>query len=314
MQALTAVWAQGQQEKCKRITVKKHITYTVVAIASLVGAALVAYSMQSSPETPAPLPIAQKNHAEPPLSIGKSADYLVAHSKIDPSVVIPSNGRAYSISRTQSLPEGDPRAYVQSLLARSEAGDARATYDIYIAVSQCKSTLEAPSLSLLQAYRAQGAEQQYKESLAQNLEKCEGLVSDPQLSDTPWLKRAADQGSIEAKIMYSIDTESVIGERSEYLSQPERLIEYRADAMNNLKSAASTGSVDALMALGRAYETGILTDKSPTQSLAYYQAAYSAAPNPYLQDMLARDSKKLSYREVESAKILSEKIIEGCCR
>ena len=113
--------------------------------------------------------------------------------------------------------------------------------------------------------------------------------------------------------MYAVDPESILGKRADYLSNPERLVAYREEAMNHLQSAASTGSVDAVMALGHAYEAGILTDKSPSKALAYYKAVYSLAPNQDLNQILFRQEKQLSNKEVEYAKKLSERILEECC-
>jgi hypothetical protein len=294
---------------------KRNTTFAFLAIGLLAAFGIAIFSKRptSGPALQTPFPLEQPEASKTPAP-EENVDSLVSHGKLDPAVVIPTRGRAYSISRTQSLPEGDALEYVQSLLQKSGAGDATATYAIYLAVSQCKSTLNAPSLSLAQIYREQGIEEQYKNSIENYLIKCEALISDPALSDEPWLKRAADQGSIEAKIMFAIDSGSVLGQRSNYLANPERLIEYRAEAIHNLQSAASTGSVDALMALGNAYEKGILTDKSTPTSLAYYKAVYSISPNSALQELIARESKNLSNRENDAAEKLSIQIVDNCCR
>lgn len=296
---------------------KRNIIYAGLITASLAVLAALTISIHSARPISNPAPqenISRKENGIPSSqNLQRDIGSLVSRAKIDPEVVIQNRGRAYSISRMQSLPDGDALTHVQSLLQKSKAGDATATYAIYLTVNQCKSALDPPSLSLLQAYRTQGIEKQFKDSLEKNLIKCESLMSTPGLSDEPWLKRAADQGSIEAKIMFAIDSTSILGNRSDYLSHPERLIEYRTEAMQNLQYAASTGSVDALMALGNAYETGILTEKSPSQSLAYYKAAYSLAPNAGLQELLSRESKSLSLREVEIANKLSNQIINNCC-
>ncbi|HGM7308402.1 TPA: hypothetical protein ACKP7U_001026 [Stenotrophomonas maltophilia] len=294
---------------------RRSAAYVGTAIALLAAAAVATYSMQPTNNL-APQPTSLKNaelehsSASP---VREDLSHLVSRAKIDPKVVIPNRGHAYSISRTQSPPQGDALKYVQSLLQRSRAGDATATYDIYLAVNQCKSALDTPPLSLLQIYRSQGIEEQYKRSLEKNLASCEALLSDPELSYEPWLKRAADQGSIEAKIMFAMDSKSILGNRSDYLSHPERLTNYRIEAMQNLQYAASTGSVDALMALGNAFDNGILTEKSPSQSLAYFKSAYSLAPNPSLQELISRESKSLSSREVEIANRLSIQITNNCC-
>lgn len=247
-------------------------------------------------------------------SSSQDVSAMAATAKIDPKVVVPATGRAFTISRNQDLPVADPLAYVRSLLARSEAGDAAATYEIYMVVSQCNATLEVPSPALLEAYQKMGSGEQYLESLERNLNRCESLTADQAISQGPWLRTAAEQGSVEAKIMFSIDSKSVIGDRSEQLSNPEMLIEYREEAMRNLREAASIGSVDALMSLGGVYDSGVLTEASPVQSLAYYKAVYALAPDPNLQELLVRKARDLSAQEVHSASDQSENILRACCR
>ncbi|WP_435028708.1 hypothetical protein [Xanthomonas cucurbitae] len=244
----------------------------------------------------------------------KYATSLVADKKVDGRFIKPIGGRAFSIVRNEQRPPGDALSYVRSLVDRSRAGDAAATYAIYMAVSQCKATLQPPSPGLLDVYRKAGAESNYLKSLETNFEECKGLTEQADLLDEPWLEKAAEQGSIEAMVLYSIDSASVIGPATDYLSHPEKLVEYRSKAMGYLDKAASTGSVDALMALGRAYDAGVLAQKSPVKSYAYYKALGMVEPNADLNSLLERSRSTLKPDQLSQANRLADQIVGSCCR
>ncbi|MDV2453666.1 hypothetical protein [Xanthomonas hortorum] len=238
---------------------------------------------------------------------------LIAEKKIEGSVLRLVRGRAFSIVRNEQRPDGDALNYVRSLLEKSKAGDASATYEIYIAVSQCNATLQPPAQGVLDAYREVGAEVNYLKSIDKRFQECKSLTEDFDLMRTPWLDLAAQQGSIEAMVMYASDPDSVIGSPSEYLSHADRLVDYRKKAVGYLQQAAGMGSVDALMALGRAYDSGIITEKSAIKSYAYYKALESVQPNTDLQAVLEVSRKSLNQAQVSQADRLAGEIVNSCC-
>ena len=249
-----------------------------------------------------------------PLPVPRDKAAALSATKIDPTVVVPAAGHAFSIVRQQRLPDTDPLDHVRSLLGRSQAGDAAATYEIYLVVSQCNATLEVPDPGLLQVYRKAGAEKSYLESLETNFDRCQSLTAEQALSAQPWLARAAGQGSVEAKIMFAIDSKSIIGDRSGYLAHAEQLVQYRQDAMRHLHEAASLGSVDALMHLATSYDAGVLTAPSQMQSLAYYKAVNAVQPNANLQTLIDRKTQGMSAQDVQRASGEAERILAACCR
>ncbi|KAB0529389.1 tetratricopeptide repeat protein [Xanthomonas cissicola] len=239
---------------------------------------------------------------------------LVAANKVDAKFIKPIGSKTFSIVRNEQRPKGDALNYVNSLLEKSKAGDASATYSIYLAVAQCNATLQPPSQAVLDGYRKIGAEKSYLSTLEENFEECKSLTEHSDLMKAAWLQKAAEQGSIEAMIVYATDPDSVIGSPADYLSHPERLVEYRKKSINYLNQAASMGSVDALMALARVYDNGILADKSPVKSYAYYKALQVVQPDIDLRSTLIRSQSQLSSNQLSQANQMANEIVGSCCK
>ncbi|MCC8532431.1 sel1 repeat family protein [Xanthomonas phaseoli] len=249
-----------------------------------------------------------------PVVATQHASSLVAANKVEGKFVKPIGNKAFLIVRNEQRPKGDVLNYVNSLLEKSKAGDASATYSIYLAVAQCNASLQPPSQAVLDGYRKIGAEKSYLNTLEENFEECKNLTEHSDLMNVAWLQKAAEQGSIEAMIVYATDPDSVIGPPSEYLSHPEQLVEYRKKSINYLNEAASTGSVDALMALARAYENGIMADKSPVKSYAYYKAVQAVQADIDLRPTLIRSQRQLSSNQLSQANQMASQIVDSCCK
>ncbi len=238
----------------------------------------------------------------------------VPFTVIDRSVVTPVGERAFVINRLSSgRPAGDVLSYVRSLKVKSDQGDAVATYSIFLAVQECKDALDAKSMNALEAMKKAGVGREYLAGIERNLNDCAALASDSGYYETAWLQKAAQQGSIEARLYYAASPESVIGPQRDYLKNSDLASEWKANSLSYLQSASRLGSVDALLSLGNAYSAGIITPADPVMSFAYYNAANQVFPNAQSSQLVAQLQIKLTAAQQQSARQISQEIIKNCC-
>lgn len=224
--------------------------------------------------------------------------------QLDPKTTILLGNGAFRISRSGPLrPAGDALTYVRSLEDASKRGDAVATYKVFLATLDCANTLK----------RTPPADVENGD-IAQSLAECEGLLSDEDVAKTDWLSLAAEQGGIEAKLMYPVNPEYTLGDAQAFLKNPERVMEWKQRSMRYLDEAASNGSQDALLALSGAYENGVITRKDPMLAYAYAAAAERVSPVPYLPEGLEQMKSALPAKDVRQADLLIEKITSTCCK
>jgi len=234
---------------------------------------------------------------------------------VDPAVVkFVGGGKAFVISRSATgRPPGDALAYVKSLEAKSRAGDATATFEAFLAVHECRSAMDPGSMRVLSAMRKAGAERAYLDSMDKRLKECESLLSDQAITDGKWLETAAKQGSVEAMLLYAASPETVLGNQTNYLKNPQAVADWKMNSMGYLQSAAGMGSVDAMLALGKAFSAGVLVEKDPVMGLAYYQAAGRMYPNELSTALIRSSQNDLTAAQQQSARRSAEEIIRNCC-
>lgn len=230
---------------------------------------------------------------------------------IDPAVLRPLNGRAFQIVRLEDArPEGDALDYIQALLSRSAAGEAVATYRIYLAVRDCQIYVTGAAERALDA---QGGGPSGLLKIDRKLDECAALSGNTPLKEGDWLSKAAEQGSLEAQLMYAIDVDSVLGTPSQRLAQPERVVEWKANSMAYLESAASAGSVDAVLRLSSAYSNGILVRADPERAYAYALVLGRTNADSSSNALAREMERRLSTKQQESARHLSHQIYQSCC-
>lgn len=251
-------------------------------------------TLESSKRAPADRPHARLDHVAGALT----------ERQLDPKTTTLLENGAFSISRSGPMrPAGDALTYVRSLEDASRRGDAVATYKVFLATLDCANTLKRTPPA--------GVE---NGDIAQPLAECEGLLSDESIVKTDWLSLAAEQGSVEAKLMYPVNPEYTLGDAQEYLRSPERVMEWKQRSMRYLDEAASIGSQDALLSLSRAYENGVITRKDPILAYAYAAAAERVSPVPYLAEGLEQLKSAVPAKDVRQADLLIEKIASNCCK
>lgn len=240
------------------------------------------------------------NYRAPVISSGYKA--LLSSRRLDPRVVTSINNGVFSIMRRGSLrSDADALSFVTSLLHASDSGDAVASYEIFLSTRECAAFM-LPNATSADA------------EAAERFQACESLLVDQELMEGDWLTRAAQQGSIEAMLMYGVNPEYTLGGRSTYLKDPERVSEWKARAAQYLEDAAASGSHDALLSLSRAHSNGVIVREDPVRAFAYALAAYKTHPLPYMSDLIEQHRSELSWRQQSQGRRLAEEIVRGCCQ
>lgn len=247
---------------------------------------------------------------------GKSYSDLVKERKLDPDHVQPLGKRGFVISRSGDFrPKGDAKAYIQSLLGASNQGDSTATYSIYLAALDCRNAGSPSELQSATRMPSEPAKQQALESSESRLRECEELLKDPALSPPgKWLLEAAQQGSIEAMLLYATDTESAFGGATGAVRNPELVSEWKESAASFLNEAAKSGSIDALISLANANDNGIIMERNPTNAYAYYLAVRRAFPAAAPDELINRYKEELTSSQQQDAVRRAEKIYNDCCQ
>lgn len=226
---------------------------------------------------------------------------LISSRKLDPRVTTLAASGVFSVTRRGSLrPDGDALQFVQSLLAASEGGDAVASYEIFLSTREC-AALMRPGVNPAEP-REIG-----------RIRECEPLLLEQRLMGVDWLTRAAEQGGIEALLMYGVNPEYTLGARETYLRNSERVSDWKARAARYLEDAAASGSHDALLSLSRAYGNGVIVPGDPVRAYAYALAAHQALSLPYLSELVRQHEDELSRRDQANGRRLAAEIMQGCC-
>ncbi|HYG06047.1 MAG TPA: hypothetical protein VD865_06500 [Stenotrophomonas sp.] len=267
--------------------------------------------------------------ASRPASTGDGLEALIRARRVDPEVVRRLGGRAFEVSRPGGVRRG-PRSgeqsldYVKRLLPASQRGEAAATYDVWLAFFDCQNATSPDATASLPLMATAGIDPQREiERLTRVALACESLLTDPELSRVNWLERAAEQGSIEAMLVYAGAPDRILGSLANVLREPDRPRLVRERAMRYLEQAAAAGNVNALRKLSEAFKGGLLADRNLVRAYAYALASNRVnplAPMPRVpglppfpdpDELLA---SQLSPTQRQEAKALADQIVAGCCR
>ena len=216
-------------------------------------------------------------------------------------------GKAFTMFRTAELrPAGDPNEWIQSLIPLSESGDANASYEIYLAILDCQQYIRDSSEKELAFAKSIGASPAYIETMARKLKECE--VLDPRFftAGGDWLKKAADQGSIEAQVAYANNPDAVIGPEAK--NDSEEAADWRRNAESYLNEAMRKGSVDAISGLSNLYLSGVAGTKDPAMAYAMQLALKRINPAYASDKYIDAIGRQLSDAQVERAKLASQEV------
>lgn len=277
-----------------------------VAVASMI-AAVAAWKMTAGPDAPI--------SSSPPPAPGSSGSNerrnhhslhlaeLINRRSVDRAHVRALGPKGFAISRTGPLrPEGDALTRVNSLLPQSQAGDSSATLEIFLTVLDCK-----------QAYSKVPAVPD--DTTSRRLAECEALLTNISIADSDWLSKAAEQGNVEAKILYSLNpTYTLPGGPKQYLKDPEAVQAWRTKSLSYLEQAVAVGSQDAMLSLSDAYKTGIIVDQDAVAQLGYALAAQRLSPIPGFEDSYQPLKSSLTPAQRAEADRRATQILTQCCK
>ncbi|MET0130237.1 MAG: hypothetical protein ABW207_06150 [Stenotrophomonas chelatiphaga] len=236
----------------------------------------------------------------------------------DPAMLQQVGAKAYSIYRTKAgRAAGDAKQQVLALKPRSDAGDGLATYEIELAVSDCRNLISGEPEASWQAMRRAGmrTDPDFLSKLEVRLGECVALSQDPALYEAPWLARAAEQGSVEAQLLYAIDVRTAVGasSASELAEREEDVLAWRETSLRYLHALADGGNVEALSGLQSVHENGYRTAKDPVAAYAYGQVLQRLSPSFWSDALLAQSSQTLSPSQQRRAAEQAEAIYRRCC-
>lgn len=137
-----------------------------------------------------------------PLATGHS-EFLQPAQVTPLSKVIARGGRTFSVETSVPDYEGDAKAYVEAWVPSSRAGDAAASYAIYLRVRNCRLAMRPIGEDELAIDQASGIAQQALRTRERELGQCAALMSAEDLFQANWLELAAEQGSLEARLIYA---------------------------------------------------------------------------------------------------------------
>lgn len=222
-------------------------------------------------------------------------------------------GKAFALKFDAPQYEGDASEYIDKRIASSRAGNAQSSYEIYTRIASCKRALNPGDADEYKSYASAGLGEQYSRRIEQEIERCNGLIGRAELGDENWLSLAAAQGSVEARLIFAKDPKAIIGDLTEALKDPERILSYRKDAVNYLDESVSQGSIDSMEALADIYDRGIIADKSLEKSLAYWLAYQRVQPNSQSAASIARLTTLLQPGQIKQSNLMAEEIYRSCC-
>jgi len=212
------------------------------------------------------------------------------------------SGRAYVVEDFGPVPSGTIDKVIAELSPLAMAGDATASYGIFLKLNECANINRRASRGVaLQAAPDVAA-------------ACNDLSAENEVSSSKWLSLAAEQGNIGARLLYAADSESALGGPAELLRNPDRAKEYKQTAVGYLQEMASQGSADALLQLGNAYHAGVLIDGDLVASRAYFEAVRLVDPSIVPARQVSTLDKSLSGEQLSLALRKGNQIYDSCCR
>ncbi|HEY9254146.1 MAG TPA: hypothetical protein VIP30_06385 [Stenotrophomonas sp.] len=215
-----------------------------------------------------------------------------------------------------TAPEGEARQVIQRLEPSARAGDSHSALLIALKLMDCHEIIahqEDENSLIADAQRLGGLENALQKRSERHAD-CVSLGSQDYERRGEWLTLAASEGNINAQLLYASAADVVLGSPAMMLKHPERVIAYKGQALEYLRSAAATGSVDALTDLAEIHQTGILAPTDKSLSYAYYMAAERAHPAPSQRRQIELFDRDLSDAERSEGLSMSKEIYNECCR
>lgn len=267
------------------------------------GVGALAITMFFVGRTPPELPA---RHTAPPPSVSISPQ---SHSDIQraPASAVSTSAQANAIAdraatnRDEAInidpPRGDYSAMIPDLRERAKSGDAESAYTLSRILLDCLLVNKGKA----SGYGAANAAP----------DRCKGIEVSDANEARLWLQRAAENGVLAAQLLYWNSSSDLITPEDMF-RDPKGVQEYKDKALSLLTSAASHGSVEAMIALSGAYSDGVNAEQNLQLAYAYRYAATLVRPD--LTDPSTMFEGELSPDQVDKAKTIGNNIFSKCCR
>ena len=232
-------------------------------------------------------------------SLAKSRQPLKDERPLAESSSVPSStAHMRSAHRSQPviLPDQPVSTYLEILTQAAKRGDAEAAYRISIALDRCAMYKGNPP----------------HPSFAKELAKCQDLTEEQISQGLHWLQIAAENGNEAAQVRYAQSLGRLFPSRTELVRDPERLIQFKNDALRYLQSASLNGNVDAMVALAQNHKDGLIVPHDLEAVYAYLDVAdrtHLLEPIPSLQYL----RNELTAEQLARATQLGNQIYQQCC-
>ncbi|WP_397573924.1 hypothetical protein [Silanimonas sp.] len=201
-----------------------------------------------------------------------------------------------------------------SLKARAESGDAIAATQVYLLLLHCEeiraSTWTPEFVEGMQQSNID-VERALKDREAE-LEHC-AVLSEAEMADrTKWLVQAADAGYLEARWLYGAHLDKILGGPAGMMKNPAAVEAARHRAIGYLRDSAAQGNVDAMFALARDYDSGILVARDPIVAHGLRIAGSRLQPSSNaLRQMTERSASSLSPAQRQAAEAYARQFLEN---
>lgn len=229
--------------------------------------------------------------------------------------------RVSTFTHSYDPPPGRAVDVLAALQPRAEAGDNEAAFYLFVKIEGCRYQLYhgrgggGGNSSGGQARPAPTAGDDVEAQLiARTPPECHGLTLQDYQNNVRWLEQAADSGIAMAQLSYAINAEAVVGNSSQMLSDPEKVVAYRRKAMHYMQQAAAGGSIEGLMSLRDAYHYGVITRRDPIRAYAYYHALGLTDPRFISERRMGAYADQLTPEQLALATRQGRGIYDACCK
>lgn len=198
----------------------------------------------------------------------------------------------------------------------AQEGDSAAAYLLSTKLRFCSEV--GPRMDLFARYVEEGTMEESDDRYHQVLKdwrQCSDVPEASYENRYAWLEKAAQLGDERALLDYVRFGSSLVEHPELAYRDPSALEQYKTNSLRFLNTAATRGSVEAMVELSGIYSDGYLTNKDDTLSYAYSYAASQAgeASNNILR-LMEMQRAKLPAEEEARGRQIGETILYKCCR
>jgi hypothetical protein len=210
------------------------------------------------------------------------------------------------------LPPGPLATVLPDLKAAAEHGDANAAYTAYALLRDCvqQHTMAAARDSVIRTQPPDSpVVKGLNEDLAASAVRCDGVTKPTIVDQLPLLEKAAAGGNPYAQAAYANDALTMMRADPDWmLRNPEEVSRIEATGLDYLQQSANSGDRVAMLNLGYAYSSGVLTQPDPVLAYAYLYAGTNLGTVAGSEIQLDQFAANLSPEELARAQALAQQL------